>query len=295
VDTTKFVSKTDTNAQTMVGDLYLSGGKSLRSSDGANFIEMTSHEVAGYTKIHSSASNILVSPKSHGVVYVGNWDSTSQVVLTGMVQINDGFLKPPVMEIDGNGKTIKMHGSFETDNGPNSLKGSTYFGAKGAQALNQTNADFSILPGQTNSIRIIGHTEAPGFSGASSSGDVVVLTGGNKVVKAKAASSQRYKEQVTPVGDDGADAALALNPVTFVYKSDYLGADDPNSGKHVYGLIAENVQSALGDAAVVFTDEGLVHNYEDRAVVTALLALTQRQQNQIDDLVARVDALEKGK
>ncbi len=199
------------------------------------------------------------------------------------------------MEIDGNGKTIKMHGSFETDNGPNSLKGSTYFGAKGPTALTANNSDFAILPGQTQSVRIIGHTEAPGFAQTSTTGDPVVLAGGNKVVKAKSASSQRYKEQITPVGADGADAALALNPVTFVYKSDYLGADDPNSGKHVYGLIAENVQSALGDAAVVFTDGGLVHNYEDRAVIAALLALTQRQQNQIDDLVARVDALEKGK
>jgi len=295
VDSTKFVSKTDANAQTMVGDLYFSDGKSIRSSEGANFIEMTAHEVAGYTKIHSSASNILVSPKAHGALYLGNWDSTSQVVLTGMVQINDGFLKAPVMEIDGNGKTIKMHGSFETDNGPNSLKGSTYFGAKGPTALTANNSDFAILPGQTQSVRIIGHTEAPGFAQTSTTGDPVVLAGGNKVVKAKSASSQRYKEQITPVGADGADAALALNPVTFVYKSDYLGADDPNSGKHVYGLIAENVQSALGDAAVVFTDGGLVHNYEDRAVIAALLALTQRQQNQIDDLVARVDALEKGK
>ena len=58
-------------------------------------------------------------------------------------------------------------------------------------------------------------------------------------------SSLRYKEDITSLSDaSGLQEVLALRPVSFKYRADYLGgfADDPNwSSEHV-GFIAEEVQ-----------------------------------------------------
>jgi trimeric autotransporter adhesin len=109
-----------------------------------------------------------------------------------------------------------------------------------------------------------------------------------------ATSSQRFKENIKPM-DKASETILALNPVTFHYKSDKAGTPQ-------FGLIAEDVER-INAGLVVRDKEGRPYSVRYDAVNAMLLneflkehrkveeleANAVRQQKQIDALTAGVE------
>lgn len=100
----------------------------------------------------------------------------------------------------------------------------------------------------------------------------------------KTTSSLRYKENVQPF-DLSTETLLALEPVTFTSKGD-------DSGRRFPGVIAEQAHEAGLGLWVDYNDEGAPDGFGYGTYVIALLAVAKRQQAQIDELNAAVEALQ---
>lgn len=90
------------------------------------------------------------------------------------------------------------------------------------------------------------------------------------------ASSQRYKENITPLADiDELDPKKLLQlPVrAFTYREDYLSESDSRFGALIPGFIAEEVDAVYPVAADY--ENGEVESWNDRMIVPGLLALIQ--------------------
>lgn len=112
----------------------------------------------------------------------------------------------------------------------------------------------------------------------------VTLTLGR--VTRSTASSQRYKENITPLRDiDELDPKRLLQiPVrAFTYREDYLSESDSRFGALIPGFIAEEVDAVYPVAADY--ENGNVESWNDRMMIPGLLALIQ-------DLYARIETLE---
>jgi hypothetical protein len=90
------------------------------------------------------------------------------------------------------------------------------------------------------------------------------------------ASSERYKENITPVRNiDELDPKKLLDlPVrAFTYREDYLSESDSRFGALIPGFIAEEVDAVYPVAADY--ENGEVESWNDRMIVPGLLALIQ--------------------
>ena len=165
------------------------------------------------------------------------------------------------------------------------------------------------VAGDSNTIRIGGHTPNFGFQtatfiagvhGAAVTGTAVVVSSSGQL--GVAPSSERFKDQIKPM-DKASEAILALKPVTFRYKQDL----DPD-GIRQFGLVAEEVEKVNPDL-VARDAEGKVYTVRYEAVNAMLLneflnehrtvqelrelaakqqALAAQQQKQIEALTATV-------
>jgi hypothetical protein len=101
-------------------------------------------------------------------------------------------------------------------------------------------------------------------------------------------SSRRFKENIVDY-DDQESRLLTVSPVTFDYKDGALDEEE-NRFNH-FGLIAEDLHDAGLTHLVSYDDEGPRGvNYTMLSV--ELLGIVKKQQTTIDDLLARVQALE---
>lgn len=114
-------------------------------------------------------------------------------------------------------------------------------------------------------------------------------------------SSRRVKENIEPESDEKAGRLLDVEVVKFDYKRDYWGSDD---NKGWYGVIAEDVHGLFPEAVIDWDvgteiDDLTGEEYEVypgvayQTFIPHLIKLCQMQQRQIDDLTARVAALEE--
>ena len=100
-------------------------------------------------------------------------------------------------------------------------------------------------------------------------------------------SSRRYKHKIRDMDEGTAKRLLQLRPVGFEYKKEL---NDPGPK---YGLVAEELAEI--DSTCVYKDgNGQAEGINYTMLVPQLIKLCQIQQDQIDALVARVEALEKG-
>lgn len=102
-------------------------------------------------------------------------------------------------------------------------------------------------------------------------------------------SSRRYKREIRDADVDPA-AVLAMRGRTWRDKADV--AEDPNTGRRYVGFIAEELDELGLTEFVDYDVDGLPQAIQYDRVSVALLALAQHQQTQLDDLGARVTALE---
>lgn len=97
----------------------------------------------------------------------------------------------------------------------------------------------------------------------------------------KASSSRNVKHDIEYVKDTNRyhDALMQLKPATFIYNSD-------KTETQKLGMIAEDVADVCPIAGIV-DKNGKVENYDDRAIITLLVAEVQRLNAEIDKLKGR--------
>jgi hypothetical protein len=124
-------------------------------------------------------------------------------------------------------------------------------------------------------------------SGATSSSGVSVLINGSGQL-GTTTSSRRFKRDIRPLGS-AADRLMALRPVTFHYKPQYIkGQPDPLE----YGLIAEDVAQVIPNL-VAYGLDGKPFTVRYQELPVLLLAQAQRQQARINSQQHEIDRLAK--
>jgi hypothetical protein len=149
-----------------------------------------------------------------------------------------------------------------------------YVGNTGAATENST-----IRIGQSQTAAFMA-----GIFGQTSASGVAVLV--NSLGKlGTATSSRRYKEDIVDLGAES-DVLMRLRPVAFRYRPEY---DETRTRQ--YGLVAEEV-AKVAPELVVFDSNGEPETVRYHFVNAMLLNEVQKQQSRIQDLEARLKALE---
>lgn len=114
-----------------------------------------------------------------------------------------------------------------------------------------------------------------------------------KNVAFESVSSRRYKHSIKPLEDKtlDPDRLLTLPVKQYQYNDDVPLQYTDMEGQTLPGFIAEDV-AEIYPAAAIHDPDGQVESWDERRIIPGMLALIQKQQKQIDDLEARVAALE---
>src|SRR5438874_802638 len=149
------------------------------------------------------------------------------------------------------------------------------------------------VAGDSNTIRIGGHTPNFGFQTATFIAGIhgVAVTGSAVVVNSSgqlgtAPSSERFKEAIKPM-DKASEAILALQPVTFCYKQEL----DPD-GIPQFGLVAEQVEKVNPDL-VARDEQGKPYTVRYEAVNAMLLNEFLKAHRKLDQQQAMIDRQQK--
>jgi hypothetical protein len=126
-----------------------------------------------------------------------------------------------------------------------------------------------------------------GISSATVANSAAVLIDTTTGQLGTVSSSRRYKEDIKPM-DDMSAALQKLRPVTFRYKTPYVGGPKPIE----YGLIAEEVAEVL-PALAVFNKDGQPETVKYHLLPAFLLAGYQQQQRIIQAQTKQVAALQR--
>lgn len=128
--------------------------------------------------------------------------------------------------------------------------------------------------------------------GTATTANFITQSGG--YLRVNTSSSMRYKENIIDIESAenmNPESLLTLPVRAFKYKSDYLSELDQRSGKMIPGFIAEELES-IYPVAVDYNDDGLPERWNTNLIVPALLYLIQKQNNQINSLKDRLDAID---
>ena len=106
------------------------------------------------------------------------------------------------------------------------------------------------------------------------SGGHIVFGSDGATVSYLSSSSKRYKDHVTNMTLEEAEKILSIPVVWFIYKAGYLSPSDRLNGKKLPGLYAEDVYSALPEAAQI-NENGEVEDWNFRVIIPAMLKLIQ--------------------
>jgi hypothetical protein len=197
----------------------------------------------------------------------------------------------------GGGNNIAI--GFETGNGaPPANNDSIYIGASGSGSDLSGTIQIGTAATETTGTIQIGSAQAGGTFIAGITG--VPVTGAAVYVNAKGqigiqASSGRFKEQITDMGDTSSKL-LQLRPVNFFYKPQY----DDGMHELQYGLIAEDVAKVYPEM-VVYDKHGEILSVKYQLLAPMLLNELQKQAAQnlqqaqdIRSLEDRLAAVEAG-
>lgn len=105
----------------------------------------------------------------------------------------------------------------------------------------------------------------------------------------RSTSARRYKHDIADLEVDP-DTVLQLRPRTWRDKHEV--EQDPDTTQRVPGFVAEELVDIGLDVFVTHNDNGEVESIAYDRLTAALIPLLRRQQQQIDALTARLDALE---
>jgi hypothetical protein len=126
------------------------------------------------------------------------------------------------------------------------------------------------------------------LANTSSSGGGRVYVNSNNVLYNADASSVRYKENISNAEIDF-DKILSIRLVEFNYKEEFL-VDSQNERE--IGVIAEELESLGLSKYVTYSANGLPHAVKYDKLCLSTLAICQSQQQKIEELESRLQALE---
>ncbi len=125
------------------------------------------------------------------------------------------------------------------------------------------------------------------------------ITSTGKFRRTTNTSSKRYKKDIKLVEDDilNPERLYNLDIKQFKYKEEYQpNKNDSRYGKDLIGFIAEDVEKVFPIAVDYTEDENgnkIVDNWNEKYIVSPMLALIQKQHKEIEDLKIRIDEIEK--
>lgn len=125
---------------------------------------------------------------------------------------------------------------------------------------------------------------------SNASGSTLILY--NNYVYKLSSSSKRYKKHVKNMTSSEAERLLDIPVVWFEYNKGYLAPGDRFEGKPLPGFYAEDVYDAFPEGAML-NESGQVEDWNYRTMVPAILKLIQDQQKTINNLIERVNELER--
>lgn len=125
---------------------------------------------------------------------------------------------------------------------------------------------------------------------SNASGSTLILY--NNYVYKLSSSSKRYKKHVKNMTSSEAERLLDIPVVWFEYNEGYLAPGDRFEGKPLPGFYAEDVYDAFPEGAML-NESGQVEDWNYRTMVPAMLKLIQDQQKTINNLIERVNKLER--
>lgn len=165
----------------------------------------------------------------------------------------------------------------------NGVSTGVYLGDNGtSDTLGLASRGVAFAKGISDTLLINSKAKAPALTAASGTPNSVCMNATTKQLLENAAtscvvSSRRFKKNIAPLSDVTAQRIVQrLRPTTFTYK---------DGSREAIGLIAED--AAVADGRLVSRDsDGKVHSVNYEQVTILLLAVVQRQQRQIDSLLA---------
>ena len=125
---------------------------------------------------------------------------------------------------------------------------------------------------------------------SNTSGTTLILH--NNYVYKLSSSSKRYKKHVKNMTSSEAERLLDIPVVWFEYNEGYLAPGDRFEGKPIPGFYAEDVYDAFPEGAML-NESGQVEDWNYRTMIPAMMKLIQDQQETINNLVERVNKLER--
>ncbi len=263
-------------------------------ADGTDGVDVTSQYV-----YYSSGYGLAVTPSPnstsgrHALIttsgfYVKDGSSTLASFTADEVKLGDKFTIT--------GGSVVASGALIASAGVWVTGTSHMQGIASTDAITVSSGGITVSSGgiqTTNSGDIAAAGRLKSTGAATGSGTAAVWY--NSYLRVSSSSSRRYKHDIADVSaDELAPERLYDLPVRqFVFNDGYLVAGDEYEGRTVVGLIAEEVAEHYPVAAYR-NEGGEVENWDARYIVPPMLKLIQDQKNQIDELAARVAALEGG-
>lgn len=116
--------------------------------------------------------------------------------------------------------------------------------------------------------------------------------GDDYTVMGHAQSSKRFKDISDDINGSDLDEWYKIQPVWAKYKEGYLKNTDGHYGKLLPMFIAEDVAEHFPEAAV-HGKGGTIDDWNHRIMIPAMFQMIKTQKVTIDDLTARLEALEK--
>lgn len=276
---------------------FFEGGAGIGSmaadTDGSNdYIQISSNSAVGQLTVGSDYS-VLAGLNSG--VQVGAFGDGRIDLTGGLVYCNAD------LTVTGD---LGVGGSFSPASiSTGSISSSSDITASGTISGNTISGSSVSASGTVSGSTVSGSTvSASNFSGTvntsiagnttgSFTGNVFINTSGN-MFRSTAGSSREIKDNITPYEFD-TNAFIAVNPVTFNYKTDFLSNPEEAEISQL-GFIVEDFEDAgLGEYLTVPANE--VDNYKSLRydkLYMYLHKVVQKQQETISDLNSRIEALE---
>lgn len=115
----------------------------------------------------------------------------------------------------------------------------------------------------------------------------------NNRIYRHSSSSRRYKENIKPIEAEeiAPEKLYDAEVVQFTYKDGYLIDEDTRNGKLISGFIVEDLEKVY-PIAIDYNDNGEPEMWNVNIIVPSMLKLIQDQKKKIDELEARIEALE---